>query len=553
MITIHDTASSTNTELFDIPTDEGTKDDTPKGAKFIAVLGTIMLCIFLSALEMTVIATAVPAITAHFMSLDDVGWYGSASFLTQATFQATWGKAYSTFDLKWTLITAIAVFEMGNLISGLAPNSPTVILGRAIAGIGGSGTIGGAFICIAFVTTERMKVMCIGIMGATFSVASVVGPLLGGILTTHASWRWTFLFNVPIGIVTVLSLFFVFDTPQAHKNSRQPFQGFRFLLDMNLPGTLMMTAAGTCLMLAMQWGGVSYAWNDSRVIGMLVVSGLLMVIFFVNEHFMGERALAPPRLLKIWPVPGNCITTFLISGAYFPLIYFLPILFQSIQGVDAEQSGYRNIPMILSTSLFTIVASQFIGRTNLWQVPMILGPILMVIGSALIKLLDLHSTPAEWIGYQIVVGVGIGIGLQIPMIANQKSVDLADIPNMIGMTLFFELTGGAFFLSTGQAIFANGLISTLKRVAPRVDPVRIVQNGAVGLREAFPADIDAILEAYAIGLRNAFSQGLACALGATVMGAIVVGTTILRKKKTDTATTSDLEMDEDCVKLKKGP
>lgn len=169
---------------------ESPENEYPTALNLVFVVIALILSMFLMALDMTIIATAIPQITDEFNSLDQVAWYGSAFFLTVAAFQSTAGKAYKYFPLKWTFLLSIFVFEVGSLICGVAPSSTALIVGRAIAGLGAAGISSGVYIIIAFSAPPHRRPALTGVLGATYSVASVVGPLLGGVFTSDATWRW---------------------------------------------------------------------------------------------------------------------------------------------------------------------------------------------------------------------------------------------------------------------------------------------------------------------------------------------------------------------------
>jgi hypothetical protein len=162
----------------------------PTAFRLAMIITALALSVFLVALDMTIVATAIPRITDQFHSLDQVGWYGSAFFLTLASFQSTWGKAYKYFPLKSSFLISILIFEIGSLVCGVAKNSTTLIVGRAIAGAGGAGIASGAYTIIAFSAPPQQRPAFTGILGASYGIASVIGPLLGGVFTDKLTWRW---------------------------------------------------------------------------------------------------------------------------------------------------------------------------------------------------------------------------------------------------------------------------------------------------------------------------------------------------------------------------
>lgn len=281
---------------------------------------------------------------------------------------------------------------------------------------------------------------------------------------------------------------------------------------MDLLGTFTIMAAVICYLLALQWGGVTKAWKNSDVIGTLVGFGIFLILFVIIEWRMGERSLMPVRLLKQRNILVCCFYILFVVGPMFILIYYLPIYFQSIKNVSASQSGVRNVPFILSVSIFTIISGGLITVFGHFAYLMVIGAVIATVGSGLIYMFDINTGAGEWIGYQIIAGVGTGLACQIAIIVNQASVEPSDLATVSAMTLFLQTIGGAFWVSAGQSAFINRLVQKLPETAPNVNPQLVAAVGATDLRKVFsPEDIPGILRAYMDGLKTAFI--LAIALG----------------------------------------
>jgi MFS family permease len=318
------------------------------------------------------------------------------------------------------------------LLLGVAPSSLALIIGRAITGVGGAGISSGAFTIIALSAPPKQRPAYIGILGASYGIAAAIGPLVGGAFTSNVTWRWCFYINIPIGGLAagIILLFYRAPPPL-------PFLGVPFkekLLQMDLGGTLLLVSAMVCYVLALQWGGISLPWSDSKVIGTLVGFGILLIVYGIVQWRQKERAAMIGRLFR-----RNVVITMiyidLLAGTFFLLVYYLPIYFQVVSGVSAAQSGIRNLPLILAQSVATVVSGVSLSKYAYPQPFLLAGAVLTAIGSGLLYTLEINTGSGKWIGYQLLAGIGIGWCFQVPVVTAQASVNPEDLPSVTAMVL----------------------------------------------------------------------------------------------------------------------
>ncbi|KAF5251706.1 hypothetical protein FANTH_3316 [Fusarium anthophilum] len=501
----------------------------PKGLEMFFIMLALVLSITLCSLDQTIVATAVPKITDQFGRLQDISWYGSAYFLTLGAFQSLWGKIYKFFPLKTSFLVSIFIFELGSLISAVARNSTTVIVGRAIAGLGASGIAPGVYTIPAFIAAPEKRATYTGFIGLSYGIAAVAGPLIGGGLTDGASWRWCFYINLPIGGLAILVILLTFKTPAGVKVVDATLK--EKLLQMDFIGTALVMGASLSLLLALQYGGVTHAWNSSVVIGLLVGFVLMIIALILVELWLGERAMLTPRLICQRTVWVNAVWSFFFAGSYFITLYYLPIYFQSIDNQSPIGSGVRNIPLIALFSVATFASGKAITKTGTAAPYLVVSSIIVTIASGLLYTLDIGTSTGKWVGYQILAGFGYGVGLQVPVVISQAFAAPSDMAPVTSIIIFSRTIGGTFLITAAQSGFINQIIHKLSSTAPTVDPALVTETGATTLRQNFSgAELNGILHAYAWGIKVAFAITIA-ACGITAITSLFTKWTNIHHKK----------------------
>ncbi|KAK8102273.1 MFS toxin efflux pump [Apiospora sp. TS-2023a] len=333
-------------------------------------------------------------------------------------------------------------------------------------------------------------------------VAMIFAPVIGGALTTYASWRWCFWLNLPIGGFTIVVIMLLFKNPETQTISRGSVASK--LHQLNIPNLLVFTASVVSLLMAFEWGGTTYSWGSGRIIALLVLSSSLFAAFVGLEATQKERATIPtPVVLK--KTAGLCVLyAFCASAAFNVVDYFLPIWFQAIKGASAAKSGQMLLPSITSLCIAAFSSGFIVARIGYYTPHMLLGSTLMGIGFGFLTTLTPASGPAAWIGWQVLLGLGMGLAIPQPWSAIQTALPAEHIP--LGMTAvsFAISIGAALSTSVSQNVFTNLLRHGLRDV-PGVDVDFLIRQGATELLKSIPdSERSHVLDVYNFALTSTF-------------------------------------------------
>jgi len=375
-------------------------------AIYLAVFLVALVCLYHCTLndrltviqDRTIIGTAVPSISNQFNSFGDIAWYESGFLLPLCALQLSFGLVYTYYPSKWVLILLVSIFEIGSIICASAPSSNALIVGRVVQGIGGAGIGSGAIILISKLVPLQARPQWTGGIGAVFGLASILGPLLGGYLTS-ITWRWCFWINVPIGGVSLACLvFFTPNSPSAVK-AAPTWRGKIKQLDPL--GFILIAPSVICLLFAIEWGGSKYPWNSGRIIALFIVFGVLLLAFIASQAWRGDKATLPPRILRQRSIISASLANVGIGSLLVLFAFYLPIWFQVIQGKSPQKSGLSLLPLLLSNVLAVISCGVLTSIVGYYTPFLIVGSALLIVGSALITTWSVNIGSGIWIGYQV--------------------------------------------------------------------------------------------------------------------------------------------------------
>lgn len=480
----------------------------PKGRDLYVVLGALMLAMLLAALDQTIVSTALPTIVSDLGGLNHLAWVVTAYLLAATASTPLWGKLGDQYGRKRLFQTSIVIFLAGSALCGLARDMTELIVFRGVQGLGGGGLMVLAVAIVGEVVPPRERGRYQGLFGAVFGVASVCGPLLGGWFVDNLSWHWVFYINVPIGIVALLVVAAVL-----------PATGERERHRIDYLGTLLIVGWAVGLVLATTWGGTRYDWVSAPIIGLVAASAVLIGVWVLVERRAAEPIM-PPRLLADSVFSLGSAISFAVGFAMFGALTFLPIFLQVVHGVSPTLSGVHLLPMMLGMLLSSIGSGQLISRFGRYKIFPVAGTPIIAVALYLCSRLDENASTLSMSLRFALLGFGLGLVMQVLVIAVQNAVSYRDLGAATSGVTFFRQIGGSFGVAVFGSVFSNRLAAHVEDLAPVLppgfDPSAV--QGNPELLDRYPAEVrQDVLHAYAQSIDSVFLWAVPVAAVAFVL------------------------------------
>jgi EmrB/QacA subfamily drug resistance transporter len=421
-----------------------------KGQIRLVMLG-LLLGLLLAALDQTIVATALPTIASDLHGLSHLTWVVTAYLLTSTASTPLWGKLGDQYGRKIFFQAAIGIFIVGSILAGLSQNMAELIAFRAVQGLGGGGLIVGAIASVGDVVSPRDRGRYQGVFGGVFGISSVLGPLIGGFFVDNLSWHWIFYVNVPIAAVALLVTSAVLPSTTAR---------VRHVIDYT--GTVLLAAAATALILLTSLGGTTYRWLSAPIFIMGAAAVILLAAFLMVERTALEPIIAIP-LLRNRTFAVTSSVGFVVGFSMFGAITFLPLYMQDVKGFDPTVSGLRLTPLMAGLLFTSIGSGQVISRWGRYKIFPVVGSAVMAVGLFLLSHVGPTTNDVTLSLYMVILGLGIGLILQVLVIAVQNAVDYKDLGAATSGTTFFRSIGASFGVAIFGAIFSNTLVGNIQR------------------------------------------------------------------------------------------
>ncbi|MFD7614843.1 MDR family MFS transporter [Streptomyces sp. NPDC059828] len=477
--------------------------DGPRPRSVRVVLLALMIAMLLAMLDNMIIGTAMPTIVGELGGLEHLSWVVTAYTLATAASTPIWGKLGDMYGRKGIFLTAIVIFLIGSALSGMAQDMGQLIGFRAVQGLGAGGLMVGVMAIIGDLIPPRERGKYQGMMAGVMALAMIGGPLVGGSITDHWGWRWSFYINLPLGAVALTMLTAVLHLPKRERGARRD--------PIDYLGAALLTLGITSTVLVTTWGGTEYAW-DSAVIMELIAIGVASLVGFVFVETKATAPIIPLHIFRSRNFTLMSVIGFLTGFVMFGAVLFLPLYQQSVQGASATNSGLLLLPMLLSMMVVSLIAGRVTTNSGKYKIFPIIGGALMVVGLFLLAQMDTGTTRLTSGLYMAVLGAGMGFLMQITMLVAQNSVEMKDMGVASSSTTLFRTLGSSFGVAIMGALFTSRVQDEMATHGGAAITQQSAQLDAASLAKLPEQVREAYQFAVSAGTHNAFLLGSAVAV-----------------------------------------
>ena len=469
------------------------RDGPAKDRSVRVSIGALLLGLLLAALDQTIVATALPTIAGELGGLNHLSWVVTAYLLAATAGTPLWGKLGDQYGRKRLFQTAISIFLAGSALCGAAQSMGELIVFRALQGLGGGGLITLSMAIVGDLVPPRDRGRYQGLFGAVFGTTSVLGPLLGGFFTQHVGWRWVFYVNLPIGVVALAVIAAVLHIPVRFRRHR-----------IDYPGTALIAGVAVCLVLLSSLAGTSWPWASYQT-GLLAGLGAVLLGWFLAVERRAAEPVLPLSLFRNRTFTLCSAIGFVVGFAMFGAMTYLPTFQQVVRGVTPTMSGVHMLPMVAGVLFSSTLSGQLISRVGRWKIFPVVGTAVTTLGLVLLHHLSRTSSDAEVAGSFTVFGLGLGLVLQVLVLAVQNAVDYEHLGVATSGVTFFRSIGASFGVSVFGSLFAGRLGGKL---AAALHGRRLPPGTTLSSLQHDPRAAGALPPSVRVGVQDAYATSI---------------------------------------------
>ncbi|OOO12220.1 major facilitator superfamily MFS_1 [Aspergillus oryzae] len=504
----------------------------------LAIMVALCLSLFIAALDQTIVSTSLPTISSRLHSASGYTWVGGAYLLASAAAAPIWAKLSDIWGRKPILLVAVLWFMFSSIVCAAAVNMRMLIAGRALQGIAGGGLLQLVMIVVSDLFSVRSRSLYMGILEFMWTISGGLGPILGGVFSEYLSWRWNFWINLPICGLAFILLFFYLNVHNPKTRVTDGLKAIDWLGSLSIIGFTLM------VLLGLNFGGETFAWNSPQVICLIVFGSLFSIIFFCGEKYVAKYPLMPLKMLKHRSNIAVSLVTLFHGAVFIACEYWLPLYFQSAKQASPMRSGLMVLPLVLAEGVFSGISGWLIHRTGKYAEQIWIGTVLLTLGTGLFIRLSPTSPLVELIIFQVIGGAGSAILFAPPLIALQAMVAQDDTASATAMLGFIRTIAMSVSIVVGGVVFQNSMAGERSRLeaAGLMDEIveELTGASAAASTEVIktlndPSKIRTVAGAFSSSLQNMWIM-YTCMAGVAVLASAFIVNQPLSEEHTETRT-----------------